>query len=248
MDPFLPPSWPTELASRCTVGAVLVLPFLDAENPYGPFLRAKDTYKQYNFQEPWNGTINGTVLLGNRSRYDGGSIYSCLSDNGWRQTPAIEFTSYFAVVGSQAAWRGSKPIRLSKLPEGGRRMILLVEADNRGINWKEPRDLTYEEAALSIPSMHELGHDYFHHARRGAYAAFVDGTVHFLPEDIAPEDLRALLTGDLSRNIDLQSLDRPSLDWSHVVALPLLIVSGAVLIIGSLVRRGRAGEEADERR
>ena len=59
---------------------------------------------------------------------------------------------------------------------------------------------------LAYPAPTPEGGDYFHYARRGAYAAFVDGSVHFLPEDISPDDLRALLTGDAARTIDLEVL------------------------------------------
>ena len=98
-------------------------------------------------------------------------------------------------------------------------MILLVESADRSINWKEPKDLTYEEAVAGvnrqgepcISSTHTEGGDYFHYARRGAYTIFVDGSVHFLPEDISPDDLRALLTGDAARTIDLEVILEPRL-------------------------------------
>jgi hypothetical protein len=198
-------------------------------------------YDQYDFGQPWNSPTNAAVSWG-------GKHLLCPSDRNWNgASMASVATSYFAVVGPQTAWKGSRPAKLSDLPEGGRRMILLVESADPAINWKEPKDLTYEEASvginrqgrLCISSSHTEGGDYFHHARRGAFAAFVDGSIHFLPEDISPDDLRALLTGDTSRTIDLESALHPPLNWSHIVGLAVLVASCLLLIIGAIVQRLR---------
>ena len=215
-----------------------------------PFLDARDAYEQYDFNEAWDSPKNSAVVLQRYSERRYGKAFFCPGDPSWRlvgQQQENNLTSYLAVIGQQTAWRGTMPTKLSDLPDGGRRMILLVESGDRAINWKEPKDLSYEEAMSGINrrevpcifSTHAEGGDYFHHARRGAYVAFVDGSVHFLPEDISPDDLRALLTGDLTRDMDLDSLARPSLNWSHIVALIVLIASGGVLIVGSLVQRLR---------
>ena len=47
---------------------------------------------------------------------------------GFAPNATYDLTSYFAVVGPQTAWRGSTPVKLSDLPDNGRRMILLVES------------------------------------------------------------------------------------------------------------------------
>jgi hypothetical protein len=211
-----------------------------------PFLERRDAYDMYNFGEPWNSRKNAAIPIGRFSQ--------CPGDPNCRiPTAPHDLTSYFAVVGPLTAWRGSSPTKLSDLPDGGRRMILLVESGNRDVNWKEPRDITYEEAAAGvnrqdspgISSTHTEGGDYFHYPVRGAYAVFVDGSVHLLPEDISPEYLRALLTGDLTREIDVDRLVRPRLNWSHIVGLAMLIASGGLLIIGALVQRWKRGK-ADE--
>jgi hypothetical protein len=241
-----PPAYTVDGAGKRVHGwRVQMLPFLTLS-----MFNAKEKYEQYDFNEPWNGPKNSKVSFDVFDARHGGSEFCCPSDPSYWQACNYNAASFFAVVGPKAAWRGSQPTRLDDLRDRGRRMILLVEADNRGINWKEPKDLTYEEAAAGInrqsgpgiSSTHVIGDDYFHNVRRGAYVAFVDGSVHFLPEDIAIDDLRALLTGDTSRRIDLESFERPGLNWSHIVALPLLILSGGVLVVGSLVQRRRAGE------
>jgi hypothetical protein len=204
-----------------------------------PFLEQRDMYEAYDFSQPWNSATNAAVSGVVR-------CLACPSDPSCdRPNASDDFTTYFAVVGPQTAWRRSSPVRLSALPDRGRHMILLVESADRTVNWKEPKDLSYEEASTGInrqrkpciSSTHVEGGDYFHYSQRGAYAAFADGRVHFLPEDISPEDLQALLTGDTTRDIDLDSLDRPRLNWSHIVALAILIASSALLLVGTLVQR-----------
>lgn len=212
-----------------------------------PFLDRKSDYEAYRFDKPWNSRENAAIPDTSRHwhcpQYRYGDCGTGTSDS----------TSYFAVIGPQTAWRGSTPTKLSDLPNGGKRMILLVESADRAIDWKEPKDLTYEEAMSGInrpgtpciSSTHTEGGDYFHHPRRGAYVVFVDLSIHFLPEDISADDLRALLTGDTSRNIDLDALAQPLLDWSHIVSLPLLIASSALLIIGTLLQRLRRQRTPD---
>lgn len=211
-----------------------------------PFIEKNELYEQYDFSEPWNGPKNSKVSFdASRFRRHYGTPFCCPVDPSWWRTPQLDATSYFAVVGQGTAWHGSEPTKLDDLPDRGRRMILLVEAADRGINWKEPRDLTYEETAeginrpdgRGISGSHVIGDDYFHYARRGALVAFADGSVHFLPEDIPPEDLRALLTGDLTRQIDLEALTRPRPNRLHTVGLMVLICSGSALLIFAIMHR-----------
>lgn len=213
-----------------------------------PYLGLTDIGKQYDRTEPWNGPKNSSLSLNNHgSRRRHGSAFDCLMVRYWNPswTYNPDLVNYLAVVGPQAAWRGSQPTKIADLPNEGRRMILLVESADCSINWKEPKDLTFDEAARGvcqrtspgISSGHVIGDDYFHHVRHGAYVAFVDGSVHFLPEDISPEDLRALLVGDTSRPIDLDALARPAINWSHITGLALFVLSSIYLILRTLVHR-----------
>jgi prepilin-type processing-associated H-X9-DG protein len=219
-----------------------------------PYFGHLNLYRQYDFNAPWNDPKNAALSLAQRRRREHGTGFACPSDPSWDRDNAVsDFTSYFAVVGPQAAWRGSTAVKLSDLPHGGERMILLVESADRAVNWKEPKDLSYEEASAGvnrrgepcIASTHAQRGDYFHHPRRGAYAAFADGHVHFLPEDIPREDLQALLTGDTTRQIDLASLARPTIHWSHIVGLSILIASSGLLLIGTIVQRRRRPAESE---
>jgi prepilin-type processing-associated H-X9-DG protein len=210
----------------------LILPYLDG---------ADELQKQYHFDEPWNGPENIGVALGKRR----GRAYYCGGDP-CAQNADPTTTSYFAVIGRNTAWRGSTSVKISDLPDNGRNTILLVEAANCGIDWKEPKDLTFEQAAAginrqpgpSISSSHTLRDDYFHHAQKGAYVAFADGHAGSLPESISPAKLKSLLTGDLAEPVDVDELQKAALNWSNILALVILVVSVLVLVFGSLAQRG----------
>ncbi len=103
---------------------VLILPYLG----YGSL------YKRYSFNEPWNGP-NNKKLLAARPRE-----YVCPSDgNAWWSDAGP--TSYVAVVGRNAAWRGTTPRKAVDLAPS-HETIIVVEVAESGISWTEPKDLS----------------------------------------------------------------------------------------------------------
>ena len=70
-------------------------------------------------------------------------VYSCPADT----TASEGTTSYVAVVGPHAAWRADKAVRKSDITDGVSETILLVEVSESGVDWLEPRDLAFDEAA-----------------------------------------------------------------------------------------------------
>lgn len=223
----------------------LVLPYIDGGPGKGDVYTELE--EKYSFDGLWNSPGNSKLSFDGRiHRHFCGSAYCCPDDpSRWDSPVEADAASYFAVVGPQAAWRGADPVSLDDLPERGKRMILLIEARGRNINWKEPKDLAYEDAAAGVnrfdgrglSSEHTLGDDYRHHPLHGAYVAFVDGSVHFLPDDIPAEDLEAMLTGDTSRRIDLDSLARPQLNLPHIIGPPVLVLSALALLLVVILRR-----------
>jgi hypothetical protein len=137
-------------------------------------------YRQYDFNEPWNGPHNRRLAT------QLPSIYRCLSDDR-----AGNETNYVVVLGSETAWRGSDAVLAEQITDGPANTIMLVETSNVNINWLEPRDLTIEEAkrginspvAPSISSNHGL-----------VNVVLWDGSVHSFDETLPLGVLSALLT------------------------------------------------------
>lgn len=156
---------------------VLLLPFFEEAG-------LKELYRRYDFSEPWNGPSNSQ--LADKMP----SVYRCPSAEKFDNEP-----SYLAVVGPETSWPNDKTMSLKKFRDGTSRTIALVECVNSGINWLEPRDLTFEQAIRGInpkgakPSISST------HAN-GVNVLFVDGAVHYLSDDLPADVLRGLLTGN----------------------------------------------------
>ena len=78
----------------------ILLPYIDDPSP------------KYDLSEPWNSAKNSQLV-------SSWTLFSCPSNP---QPP--KFTSYLAVVGPNTAWPGKKPLKLSDVPDGGRRTII----------------------------------------------------------------------------------------------------------------------------
>ena len=101
-----------------------------------PYLEGKNLYDQYDFSEPWNGPNNSAL-----APY-APTIFQCPSD----PSTAAGTTSYFAVVGPRTAWPSEGGRRLDEFTDGPEQTLLLMEAKGRGVNWLDPRDISYTEA------------------------------------------------------------------------------------------------------
>ncbi len=165
-------------AGQCTVGAVLLLPYL--EDP-----GAAEVYEAYDFDQPWDGPDNRDLAA--RMPY----LYSCPSSPGVDENE----THYVAIVGEGTMWPGDHGVTLRDigLGDGTSRTIALVETDDSGINWLEPRDLTLAEAARGIQE--PGGGPCISSSHPGGVNVLMsDGSVEFLDEETPPEAIRGMAT------------------------------------------------------
>jgi prepilin-type processing-associated H-X9-DG protein len=146
-----------------------------------PYLDHRDLYELYHFDEPWNGPNNQRLAARMPPEF------GCPADTAAR---AAE-TSYFVVVGPKTIFPGTTTVPINDIPDGTTYTILLVEAVNSGINWLEPRDLTYDEARRGINPQTGWGISSYHEG--GAMVAFADGSEDLLPDKTPIQQLRLLL-------------------------------------------------------
>ncbi len=155
-----------------------------------PFLEHPGTYAQYNFNEPWDGPSNRPLLS-----MEVPSVFQCPGD-----TASPTATSYVVVVGPQTMWPGSTSVKFADIADGTSFTLMVVEVANSGIHWMEPRDLEFADLPMSVNPESGLGIRSLHRPESwrpkrpyGVNVAMADGCARFLPTDLPPGTLRALL-------------------------------------------------------
>lgn len=158
---------------------VLILPYLGPE--------ASQVYSQYDLSQPWDSPHNRRVI---------GSMPSVFASPADPSAETKHETSYFAVVGPGMAFSGADASS-TKITDGLDQTILLVEAQDAGIVWTQPRDLD----GLTLTYM--IGVDLGGHHPGGMNVVTADAQTHFLPDSLTPQEVRALLTASGGENASL---------------------------------------------
>ena len=212
-----------------------------------PFIEEQTLYKQYNFNEPWDGP-NNKKLLAQRP-----SIFACPSDETSLQDGVT--TNYIAVVGNNALWRPGKPRSLAELAkhDQAKTTVMLVETADSGINWTEPRDFCLDEPKTNglstlpvrISSRHSSNGFFFHDASAGAWVNFVEWRREFLPAAAAESDkLDDWLAVGGYKQEEIDSLSKSgvqTINWTNCAALVVWIAS-----VGLLFYRARRSRKVRE--
>ncbi len=217
-----------------------------------PGLERSDLYNAYDFTKPWD-SPNNKALSSAALR-----IYMCPSDyTHYNQSGAMPAapTSYFAVVGPNAAWAGDKPRKLADFGDQASHTIMLVEVADSGVSRAEPKDVSLNtlgaagpNSAALTPSSHHGGRpeDFFFFYDYGdrLVVAMADGSVRVISiHNLSPEQLRRLFEiggcTDEALGRDGGVTRRPN--WPNIAALVVWLVSvGALLTAAVRGRRGRS--------
>lgn len=144
-----------------------------------PFLEESELYKEYRFDEPWNGP-NNSKLAARMPR-----VYAFHA----KQFAGNTTTNYLAVVGRETVWPGSETIGLKDVQDGTGSTILIVENLGANVHWMEPRDLDFATMDFRINRSNGISSPYQEPAM-----VTLDDSVFRLWESMAPATLRALLT------------------------------------------------------
>ncbi len=165
---------------------VLILPYIEGDH----------IYRQYNFDEPWDGP-NNRKLAGLMPR-----TYALHGDHKSGTTT----TNYLAVVGPNTAWQPGRKIDLPDVADGRSSTILIAE--NRGLNvhWMEPRDFDFDTMDWTVNSPNGVSSKYDRPA-----VLTLEFSVVRLSRTLAPTTLRALATID-----GREPLSGPGPDWEVI--------------------------------
>jgi prepilin-type processing-associated H-X9-DG protein len=155
-----------------------------------PFIESREMFEEYDFNWPWDAPQNGPLKDRPVMLYQSSS----------EAPPSCE-TNYLMVVGKGTL--GGEPnesVSMAKIPDGTANTIMVIEVGESKIHWMEPRDMTVDEAVAFLTNQPASPFKHLH--PNGANVAMADGSVHFIPNTIDPEKLRALLTRDDGQAVD----------------------------------------------
>jgi Protein of unknown function (DUF1559) len=142
-----------------------------------PSLGQEALSKEFHLDEPWDSEHNKQLV----ARMP--AVYRC--PNQQKGEPGT--TTYLAPVGEQTMFPGLMPTKISDVTDGTVNTIFLVEADDaHAVVWTRPEDLKYDPEK---PRAGLAGH-----YANGFLAAFVDGSVHFIPNRIPDVSVHGLFT------------------------------------------------------
>lgn len=158
---------------------VLLLPYLDRDG----------LHSLYDFSEPWDGPRNRRLaqLIPD--------VYRCADVPSGTTTT----TAFLALTGPGTMWQPNGDIHRDDLLDGPQQTLAIVEVENGGICWLEPRDITIPAQPLAADSRQSHGFVCPHrmkNGRRGTWGLFADGSLQFLGIELTVEQLRAMVTID----------------------------------------------------
>ena len=159
-----------------------------------PYLKAKNLYDEYRFDEPWDSPANKVILEKMPE------VFRNPADE------AVNYNSaYFVLVGKlvddtangpalQTLFSSKLGVAFRQITDGTSNTLAVVEA-KRDIPWTKPEDIPYDPSG-KLP---QLG-GYF---KEGFCLNFADGHCQFVYEPIKDADLKALISpaaGDVSNH------------------------------------------------
>jgi prepilin-type processing-associated H-X9-DG protein len=156
-----------------------------------PFFEDKTLAKRFHYDEPWDSEANHKLWKDGRK---------------WFQCPTSDHasddctTDYVMVVGPHTFSDGPHGRKFGDITDGFSNTIMLVEVADSGINWAEPKDLEFDKIDFKINGQKPCVGSHHSH---GANAALCDGSVRFFDNKLAPEMLKAALTIDGGKKVNL---------------------------------------------
>jgi type II secretory pathway pseudopilin PulG len=142
-----------------------------------PFVEEEALYKEFHLDEPWDSDHNRKLIARMPQVY---------------QNPNLPLepgkTNYLAVVGKECIFDGTeKGLGFAQISDGTSKTIALVEANaDRAVEWTKPDDWKYnaDQPNAGVGGLRPGGWN----------AAFADGSVRFIANDVDLETLKALFT------------------------------------------------------
>lgn len=143
-----------------------------------PYIEQDPLFKQYRFDEPWNGPNNSRLAS---------PMPKAFAFHG-KHKPGLTTTNYLAVVGKETMWPGHKSRNRDDIANTSE-TILFAENNGLGIHWMEPRDLDIETMSFEFNHPQGLSSWYKYPA-----AIMTDASLRLFIDGYDEATLRAVLS------------------------------------------------------
>jgi prepilin-type processing-associated H-X9-DG protein len=147
-------------------GRVLLLPYLNQEA----------LYEQFDKDKAWNSPENLALSQ---------TLIPIFTDPASANSPLGQ-TDYLFLSGKGAVFEAGKTTKINDVTDGLSNTLVVVEVQNSGINWAEPRDVGISQP-MSLPAGNHPG---------GNNVLFADGSVRFVSKSANPTIIREMTTKD----------------------------------------------------
>ena len=153
-------------------------------------LGEEDLYARYDFEKPWDSAENAILL----SQCPDAYISPAAGD------PNASEANYWLVTGQGTVFPKSGPLRPSQILDGPEQTLLVVEVENTAHEWTKPIDLEASKLnpQINAPTANAIGGNH----RDGAAGVFANGESAWLPDDLSPTLLDAMLSPDGGEPVD----------------------------------------------
>ena len=168
-----------------------------------PYLNQQGLYKEYKWDEPWDGPNNGKLLARMpdvfrdpaASPADSAEVrththYAVVSGPGTAfPSEGLQFDSPFAMLPGNG-----QRVRISDIKDGTASTLLVGELNVEAkIPWTRPQDLTLADTVAQLGGKSSLATNHKTEQGPAAAVAFCDLSVRLLPRNIKPNTLSSLL-------------------------------------------------------
>jgi type II secretory pathway pseudopilin PulG len=143
-----------------------------------PYLGQESLYNEFHLDEPWDSDHNKPIVA---------KMPQVFNNPSYNIEPGK--TAYLAVVGDACAFDGTdQGLKFQQFTDGTSRTVMFVEANaDRAVEWTKPDDLSFDaknpKAGIAAGPHPGIWN-----------AAFADGSVHSISDDIDPQTVRAMFT------------------------------------------------------
>lgn len=160
-----------------------------------PYLEEEPLYRQYRFDEPWDGP-NNQVLTSLMPK-----VYQCPSDSS---PNAAATTNYVVITGVGTMFEDAKATSIGDIADGVSNTLLVVEVPGTSVHWMEPKDTTSIEWLSLVLKNASTGSS----CHPGGFnALFCDGSVRFFSFEIDPEMLKLMIQKSDGQAIDVNDVN-----------------------------------------